>query len=173
MSVTAWPRLILSWPRLIEGWERTGSDDFLFEAGEAGEPWLESYWSPQFNANWHAAAEASDVYDALRPHLEEDDEFRAGCDWLMSFFWNGATPPREPGLSAFAISLNPSAVESFVELGNAIDLERLRRAFDEVRDELPLHWFETFDEFAAYVRQWIVLLDTARARGAGLVVTIA
>ena len=172
MSVTAWPRLILSWPRLIEGWERTRSDDFLFEAGEAEEPWLESYRSPGFNANWHAAAEASDVYDALRP-LINDQALRKGCDWLMSFFWNGVTPPKEEGLSAFAISLSPSGVKSFAALGDAIELERLRPAFEEVRDELPLRWFETFDAFAAYVRQWMVLLEAARVRQAGIVVTIA
>ena len=172
MSVTAWPRLILSWPRLVEGWQRTRGDQFLFDAGEAGESWLEDYRSPAFNANWHAASEASEIYDALRPRIG-DDELRRGCDWLLSFFWNGTTPPREPGMTAFAASLSPSAVRSFAALGDAIDLDLLRPAFDAAKDELNLRWFETFEEFAAYVRQWVTLLHDANARDAGLVMTIA
>ena len=172
MSVTAWPRLILSWPKLIEGWGRTQSDQFLFDAGEAGEPWLEDYRAPGFNANWHAASEASDVYDALRPFIP-DDEFRRGCDWLSSFFRHGTTPPRESGLTAFAASLSPPTVTLFAALADAIDLDRLRPAFEQARAELVPQWFETFDEFAAYLRQWITLLHDARARDAGIVITIA
>ena len=171
MGVTAWPRLVLSWPKLVEGWERTRGDQFRFDAGEAGELWLESYRAPGFNDNWHAASEASEIYDALRPSL--DGDLRSGCDWLCSFFWNGATPPRAPGLTAFAVSLNPSAVTSFAALGNAVDLDLLRPGFAAAEEDLHLGWFETFEDFAAYVRQWVTLLNDAAARGAGVVVTIA
>lgn len=172
MSVTAWPRLILDWPRVIEGWQRTGSDDYLFAAGEAGETWLESYRSPEFNANWHVASEASDIYDALRAFLKDDD-VRNACDWLASFFCNEATPPKEPGVTAFAVSLNPTAVKSFAALGRALDLELLRPAFEAAQDGLDLRWFQTFDEFASYLRRWVTLLHEAEARDAGIVMTIA
>lgn len=54
-----------------------------------------------------------------------------------------------------------------------MDLDRLRPSFEHAREQLRLSRFETFDEFAAYVRQWVTLLNDAAARDAGVVVTTA
>lgn len=169
---------VVSWNEFARKWKEHRDPEFFYEAMENGAPWLVEYphrdWFCQ-----RAEVYASDIYDAVRGHL--DPATRATLDpFCRAFFWSNnpdgvyvqdlrAGEPRE----VFAITMKPATVNRYLKRISSVSLEGVREVCGQHCPPLDNPWMKDSQDFVEFIRLWVRLLYRASEKGWGVVVLIA
>ena len=128
------------------------------------EDWFDLYEPPEWlpcTTIWRAASEA---YTALRVALTRAQR-NAWDELLGALWWDGGTScidlDNEIDPEFVYLILSPGSVGKYSALADNLDMDSLRRPFDERYQTRPDWYVSRFDEFADFVQSWIELLAVA------------
>lgn len=176
MSVSGFPYLV-DWEQTVSHFKQ-GNGNFEFLYGHTSDDlihdWAEPYEPDDWQENWHAAGEASELYTSLREHVNEPTRGKLDliCSSLFWFEYSEVYCDLGKGSDGFALS--PVSVAQVCGALRRIDLPSLEPAF-EASDHPPPGegWISRFEELEDYFAMWGRLLEAAASRELGIVLVIS
>lgn len=175
---------LVDWSVLKKNYEETKATDFIGEALENAEPWLEYFVIDEDNSylyeSWNAMIDFSDWYRNARREfqVEADKDIynffkKIGCvsDEEEKFTPIQELMPEEDEWVFSAIS--PESTNNLLEEFNLIDTHKIKKSIetainDEVKELIP-----TFDDFLKYFNGFGKLIKTANDKKRGILVLAA
>lgn len=142
--------------------------------------WCEMYPASWTLQAWKAAFHTGERYGRMR----DDIPAAVQADWdtfCSTLFWIGeecdGPYAYDLGVEVMAINkgplliaLVPEHIDSLIRLHDMrLDLEVFRVPFAEIWSEgYPGNWASTYDEFCAYIEEYVQMLRAAQRRGMGI-----
>ncbi|MBX7168586.1 MAG: hypothetical protein K1X74_19770 [Pirellulales bacterium] len=177
MSVSG-TAFLVDWDEFLKQFDQGGGSELApilepyFDAPPTN--WIERYEPQDWNDNWHATSEASELYDAMRAHLVEPVRQRLD-EFCSTFFWYETTGVRsDAGALPDGFALSPLSVATALGAFQRLTRDDYRAAFEHVERPPPDQcWFGTLDEIEKYFTMFARLLMAAARRERGVVVFVA